>query len=200
VTKIVLYRARVLPVIRELVPARMTQHVRGYRERKLRHLRYPCDHVPNSRRRHWPKSFSHKHMSRLRLFAHESAQRANFRTAKRCSWRSVLRASHICDQDHRRVVCPYRPRSRAVLISNSTSLPVRYSRGRRLLYGIKRGGTVPFSVLGLPLRLDNFTRKSIASKTATYPFWLAGSAGRRNTGVKSLCWGFKLQGLTWPFV
>jgi hypothetical protein len=28
----------------------------------------------------------------------------------------------------------------------------------------------------------------------------AGSAGGRNTGVKSLCWGFKLQGLTWSFV
>ena len=28
----------------------------------------------------------------------------------------------------------------------------------------------------------------------------AGSTGRRNTGVKSLCWGFKLQGLPWPFV
>src|SRR5260370_24825772 len=28
----------------------------------------------------------------------------------------------------------------------------------------------------------------------------AGSTGRRNTDVKSLCWGVKLQGLTWPFV
>src|SRR5260370_36627810 len=28
----------------------------------------------------------------------------------------------------------------------------------------------------------------------------AGSTGRRNTGVKSLRWGFKLQGLTWSFV
>src|SRR5712672_2793708 len=28
----------------------------------------------------------------------------------------------------------------------------------------------------------------------------AGSTGRRNTGVNSLCWGFKLQGLTWSFV
>src|SRR6266403_2370872 len=28
----------------------------------------------------------------------------------------------------------------------------------------------------------------------------AGSTGRRNTGAKSLCWGFKLQGLTWSFV
>jgi hypothetical protein len=31
-------------------------------------------------------------------------------------------------------------------------------------------------------------------------FTPAGSTGRRNTGVKSLCWGFKLQGLTWSFV
>src|SRR5258708_20759917 len=28
----------------------------------------------------------------------------------------------------------------------------------------------------------------------------AGSTGRRNTGVKSLCRGFELQGLTWSFV
>src|SRR6185369_8260037 len=28
----------------------------------------------------------------------------------------------------------------------------------------------------------------------------AGSTGRRNTGVKSLCWGFVFQGLTRPFV
>src|SRR5438105_10510570 len=26
------------------------------------------------------------------------------------------------------------------------------------------------------------------------------STGRRNPGVKSLCWGFKLQGLAWSFV
>src|SRR6266478_3446345 len=31
-------------------------------------------------------------------------------------------------------------------------------------------------------------------------FCAAGSTGRRNTSVKSLCWGFKLQGLTWSFV
>jgi hypothetical protein len=29
---------------------------------------------------------------------------------------------------------------------------------------------------------------------------LAGSTGRRNTGFKSFCWRFKLQGLTGPFV
>src|SRR6476469_8907032 len=32
------------------------------------------------------------------------------------------------------------------------------------------------------------------------PLGVAGSTGRRNTGIKSLCWGFKLQGLTWSFV
>ena len=32
---------------------------------------------------------------------------------------------------------------------------------------------------------------------AECPFVAAGSTGRRNTGVESLCWGFKLQGLTW---
>src|SRR5258705_7886341 len=31
-------------------------------------------------------------------------------------------------------------------------------------------------------------------------FTPAGSTGRRNTGVKSLCWGFKLQGLAGSFV
>ena len=29
---------------------------------------------------------------------------------------------------------------------------------------------------------------------------MPGSTGRRNTGVKSLRWGFKLQGLAWSFV
>jgi len=32
------------------------------------------------------------------------------------------------------------------------------------------------------------------------PHVTAGSTGRRNTGVKSFCWGFKLQGLTGSFV
>jgi cytochrome d ubiquinol oxidase subunit I len=32
------------------------------------------------------------------------------------------------------------------------------------------------------------------------PIQLAGSTGRRNTGVKSFCWCFKLQGLTWSFI
>jgi putative transport protein len=31
-------------------------------------------------------------------------------------------------------------------------------------------------------------------------FSIAGSTGRRNTGIKSLCWRFKLQGLSWSFV
>jgi hypothetical protein len=38
------------------------------------------------------------------------------------------------------------------------------------------------------------------AKWANVRFSPAGSTDRRNTGVKSLCWGFELQGLTWPFV
>src|ERR1700758_2034987 len=32
------------------------------------------------------------------------------------------------------------------------------------------------------------------------PEWVAGSTGRRNTGVKFLCRGFKSQGLAWPLI
>src|SRR5437870_7980735 len=31
-------------------------------------------------------------------------------------------------------------------------------------------------------------------------FWAASSTGRRNTGVKFLCRGFKSQGLAWPLI
>src|SRR6476620_617625 len=40
----------------------------------------------------------------------------------------------------------------------------------------------------------------LKSDIAQCPKSPAGSTGRRNTGIKSLCWGFKLQGLTWSFV
>src|SRR3974390_1806976 len=36
--------------------------------------------------------------------------------------------------------------------------------------------------------------------TSACPLWSAGSTDRRNTCVKSLCWGFKPQGLTRPLV
>src|SRR6266404_7244685 len=42
-------------------------------------------------------------------------------------------------------------------------------------------------------------RKS-STRAYVFRFASAGSTGRRNTSVKSLCRGFKLQGLTWPFV
>src|ERR1017187_7910772 len=39
-----------------------------------------------------------------------------------------------------------------------------------------------------------------SSRARACPLLDAGSTGRCNTGVKSLCRGFELQGLTWPFV
>jgi hypothetical protein len=68
----------------------------------------------------------------------------------------------------------------------------------------------------LPRELEKQTTLTPKNATGTGPFLLeshvdgnvtsyvrnplAGSTGRRNTGVKSLCWCFKLQGLTWSFV
>src|SRR5664280_1869573 len=37
-------------------------------------------------------------------------------------------------------------------------------------------------------------------ETAFVRYWGAASTDRRNTSVKSLCWGFKLQGLAWSLV
>src|SRR5271169_4131359 len=56
-----------------------------------------------------------------------------------------------------------------------------------------------------PRVTDNIQRNygrqfSPLSCQSNCPFLTAGSTGRRNTGLKSLCWGFKLQGLTWSFV
>jgi transposase len=50
------------------------------------------------------------------------------------------------------------------------------------------------------IAIDNDLRGTLRNfglKVGAVP---AGSTGRRNTGVKSLCWGFKLQGLTWSFI
>ena len=38
------------------------------------------------------------------------------------------------------------------------------------------------------------------SPATVCPLMTASSTDRRNTGVKSLCWGFKLQGLAGAFV
>src|ERR1035437_9763239 len=43
-------------------------------------------------------------------------------------------------------------------------------------------------------------KADIPTAPANVRYWRADSTDRRNTGVESLCWGFKLQGLTGPFV
>src|SRR5260221_2472597 len=44
------------------------------------------------------------------------------------------------------------------------------------------------------------TSRYFAAMPKLGSYWIAGSIGRCNTGVKSLCGGFESQGLTWPFV
>src|SRR5260221_1395706 len=39
-----------------------------------------------------------------------------------------------------------------------------------------------------------------STRSAQCPLYPAGSTGRRNTGVKFLCRGFKSQGLAWPLI
>src|SRR6266496_350204 len=47
---------------------------------------------------------------------------------------------------------------------------------------------------------DRFWHNTDISRAVTYVrFRGASSTGRRNTCVISLCWGVKLQGLTWSF-
>ena len=61
-----------------------------------------------------------------------------------------------------------------------------------------------FPQIGWQLRIagqfDAPKREFATNEAVECPLWVAGSTGRRNTGIKSLCWGFKLQGLTWSFV
>jgi len=52
---------------------------------------------------------------------------------------------------------------------------------------------------GHPYR-DPGSNSDFDARNREVRFRPAGPTGRRNTGVKSLCWGFELQGLTWPFV
>src|SRR2546430_2203975 len=51
-----------------------------------------------------------------------------------------------------------------------------------------------------PAHFRYWHETDVAVATFDVCFVGAGSTGRRNTGVKSLCWGFKLQGLTWSFI
>lgn len=75
----------------------------------------------------------------------------------------------------------------------SAELSQRTSRQdrRHWLFSGRRG------VLAYAERQPDMVSTVITYRPFTAP---AGSTGRRNAGVKSHCWGFKLQGLAWPFV
>jgi hypothetical protein len=65
--------------------------------------------------------------------------------------------------------CPYRPCSRAAFRSSSTSLGVRYSRGRRAALICRRGGTVPFSMFGSGRRRVGFVLEMRELGSMTVP-------------------------------
>src|SRR6266852_8517953 len=72
----------------------------------------------------------------------------------------------------------------------------------RALYqigGIRPGQKNDFTTARPLAKARDFRSGSIASLSER-PVVAAGSTGRRNTGVKSLGWGFECQGLTRPFI
>ena len=87
---------RVLPIIGELVPARMTQHVRMHWERKLCALPRPHDHLAISRGRNRCGPLGHEHEAAFDLLALELPQRPQLGTAQGLHGRrSIFRAPHM---------------------------------------------------------------------------------------------------------
>jgi hypothetical protein len=43
-------------------------------------------------------------------------------------------------------------------------------------------------------------KRRFAASQPNVRSWEVVSTGRRNTCIKSFCWGFNSQGFTWPFV
>ena len=90
------------------------------------------------------------------------------------------------------------------LAFSSASLPVEAFRWKPFEGGwlwMANGLNVWF-VVALPaaLEVNCWHFSDMPRRAGDVRFWGAGSTGRRNTGVKSLRWGFKLQGLTGSFI
>jgi hypothetical protein len=96
-----------------------------------------------------------------------------------------IAALHPCRYATKIIVasrCPYRPRSRAAFRSSSTSLGVRYSRGRRAALICRRGGTVPFSMFGSGRRRIGFVLEMRKLGSMTVPFMtILGTVGVYHT-------------------
>jgi hypothetical protein len=61
-------------------------------------------------------------------------------------------------------------------------------------------GSVDEVILALVRNVRNGSKAPFRALTIRFRSTSASSTGRRNTGIKSLCWRFKLQGLAWSFV
>src|SRR5579862_5514030 len=96
VAQIVLHRARVLPVIRQLIAARMPQHMRMDREWKRPVLPYPGDHLPEAGRRDWCSSLREEYVAPLDLLALEPTKVTDLGTTHRVyARRAVLYTTHM---------------------------------------------------------------------------------------------------------
>jgi hypothetical protein len=76
-------------------------------------------------------------------------------------------------------------------------VPLSVTAVRAVLLAIKPPSMI-VSVAFVPTRIASV--EALTMFAIMLSFIAPGSTDRRNTGVKSLRWGFKLQGLAWSFV
>src|ERR1700736_1128164 len=87
-----------------------------------------------------------------------------------------------------------------IAVKAVNQLPKSVVREIRTLRSVGTGGGPPPPVTRWARRNPRPHRDHSPAAPHYVRFQGAGSTGRRNTGVKSLCWRFKLQGLAWSFV
>jgi hypothetical protein len=78
---IVLDRPCVVPLVGELVPAGVSEHVRVNREPELGRLPYPGDQLPDAGVRQWPLALGDEQIRGLRIVALQAPQSPDLRPA-----------------------------------------------------------------------------------------------------------------------
>jgi len=166
--EVVLQSTGILSIIRQLIAASVTQHVRMNREGQWARLVDTRERLAKARRGHWRVPLGLEKVAPLGLVPSQPPQCSKLLPAERMNRRHPVlqprdvqeplseidlipgertkltdpQAVAIGDQDHRRVPVPIAARFFAVTIRVSTSAGVRYSRGRRSLLRRRRGGLI----------------------------------------------------------
>ena len=94
--EVMLHRAGILPIVRQLVATRVAEHMRVHGEGKLGPFSYPREHLAEPGCGHRRRALGKKDVPPLRLLAVEAAKIADLAAAHRIHARhSVLDALHV---------------------------------------------------------------------------------------------------------